>query len=368
MIFLFSDTLYRAGGIETYLHTLALHLYHEGIPFRVVVAEMETCPLLDELVNKGINVYRQRRIPGDRWSVRQQFMLFWLSTQLKEGDWVFCVRWPDPKLYLNTVRTIHRQNAKIAVSWALAPEFYPPLPSHRQNFCQAIAETDAVISVSRCTVGQFQEIYGYQGKVQVVPYHNALFFQKAISLPSDPPWKIGYLGRLDIKQKNLDTLFNAFATVLQNWQQVELHLYGSGPDREKLESLAVTLNIQEKIIFHGGYDHRHDLPNILSDCHFFVYPSRFEGGPCFTLLELMQAGKFCVAARVGGIPDLYEGFPDAGLLVDPNNQEELSEAILKALDWISTGKVNGDLIRDRYLSGFDMTAAHQAWKSALEMN
>lgn len=41
MIFLYSDVLYRADGIETYVYSLALHLHREGIPFRVVVAELE---------------------------------------------------------------------------------------------------------------------------------------------------------------------------------------------------------------------------------------------------------------------------------------------------------------------------------------
>ena len=47
MVFLYSDILYRAGGIETYLHALALHLKRERIPFRVAVAEPGRCPKLN---------------------------------------------------------------------------------------------------------------------------------------------------------------------------------------------------------------------------------------------------------------------------------------------------------------------------------
>jgi glycosyltransferase involved in cell wall biosynthesis len=363
MIFLYSDILYRAGGIETYLHVLALHLHGQNIPFRIVVAELEPCPLLDELQQKGIEIYRQPRVLGDRWLLRQQIMLAWLSTQLKPGDWVFCVRQPMPKLYLKMVRCVHRCRAKIAASWALAPEFSPPIPPSESKFIQAVFETDAVISVSRCTLHQFKEIYEYTGKVFVVPYHNFLFFDRAIDLPSEMPWKIGFIGRLDIRQKNLDILLEALVPVIQKFKTVELHLYGRGSGQRELEALADRLNITEHIVFHGAYDHRKDLPQIMANCHFFVYPSQFEGGPCFTLLEMMQAGRFCVASRVGGIPDLYEGFPSVGLLVSPGNVSELSQGIVTALTKVANGEIDGNAIRDRYFDGFDIASAHQAWVS-----
>ncbi|MDB9446462.1 glycosyltransferase [Anabaena sp. CS-542/02] len=368
MIFLYSDVLYRAGGIETYLHALATHLHQEKIPFCVVVAELESCPLVDELVKIGIHVYRQPRVWGDRWLVRQRLMLAWLGTQLKPGDWVYCVRQPMPQLYLNMVRLVHQRGARIAASWMLAPEFLPPLSPHGQKFCEAVAETDAVISVSQCTVDQFKQIYGYTGKVHVVPYHNLLLFPEIVSLPPSPPWKIGFLGRLDIKQKNLDTLLQAIATLVNNQKPVELHLYGRGADQPQLEKLAEELGITQQVIFHGAYDHRQDLPKIMANCHLFVYPSRFEGGPCFTLLELMQAGRFCVAAKVGGIPDLYEGYPEIGLLVSPDHPEELNQALTIALEKVANGSIDSEKIRARYFSGFDMQSGHRAWTAVINTN
>jgi len=68
MIFLYYDSLsHPGGGIGTYLHALALHLHQEGIPFRVAVSELHRSPLVDELIAKGLSVYRQPRLPGDRW-------------------------------------------------------------------------------------------------------------------------------------------------------------------------------------------------------------------------------------------------------------------------------------------------------------
>lgn len=364
MIFLLSDVLYHSGGIETYLYTLALHLLKEKQAFQVVVSELESCLLINELIEKRISVYRQPRIFGDRWLVRQKVMMIWLMLQLKPGDWVYCVRQPSPSLYLPLVRWVHRRRAKIAVSWALAPEFLPP---DRLEFCQAVAETDVVISVSRCTVDQFKEVYGYTGHVHVVPYHNQLFFSQVVPLPSTPPWKIGFMGRLHLRQKNLDTLLQAFSIVSKAWP-VELHLYGGGTDLDPLKQMAQALEISNRVYFHGTYDHRQDLPSIMANCHFFVYPSRFEGGPCFTLLELMQAGRFCVASRVGGIPDLYADHPEAGLLVSPNDVEDLVRGLSTTLERMANGDIDGKQVRDRYFNGFDMASAHQSWTAALEIN
>ncbi len=364
MVFLYSDMLVRAGGIETYLHALATHLRHEGIPFRVVGAELERCPPLDDLVAEGIDVYRQRRLPGDRWLVRQRVMMRWLAGQLQPGDWVFCVRQPMPPLYLSLARLVHGRGARLAVSWMLAPEFLPPVTP---DFSRAVAETDAVISVSRCTRDQFKSVYGYEGPVQVVPYHNLPLFDAPLPVPSGPPWKIGYIGRLETRQKNLDGLLAAFAPLAREERAVELHVHGGGPDQPALEQQAAASGIADRVCFHGHYDHRRDLPAIMAGCHFLVYPSRFEGGPCFSLLEMLQAGRFCVASDVGGIPDLYAGHPEAGLLIPPDDPAALTDALREALRLARTGALDPGRVRQRYDGNFDLAAAHRAWTAALAL-
>lgn len=371
MIFLYYDSLtYPGGGIGTYLHTLALHLHNENIPFQVVVTEQKPSPIIDELIAKGIKIYRQIRLPGDRWLVTKRVMLAWLGSKLKSGDWVFCLCQPHAPIYLSLVRLVHKHQAKIAVSWFLAPEFWPPLPaivgSYSKEYCQAIAETDAVVSVSKCTTHQFKEVYGYTGIVHVIPYHNFLYFPQAVPLPEGPPWKIGFMGRLEIQQKNLDTLLTAFSQVLNLHPDIELHLYGGGSDQKQLESLAQELDIKDIVHFHGSYDHRIDLPTIVANCHFFVHPSRWEGGPCFSLLEQMQAGRYCVAANVGGIPDLYADHPEAGCLVDCNDSQSISYGLITALTKVERGLIDPDAIRTRYFDGFDISSAHQAWTKVIQ--
>ncbi len=369
MIYLYSDILTQAGGIETYLHALATKLHAEGIPFRVAVSEQRPqeapCEILDDLGAKGIDVYRQPYVPGDRWHVRKRLLMAWLWWQLEPDDWVYCVRQPIPALYLDLVRLVHNRGAKIAASWMFAPEFLVPDPPHYESFCRAVEETDRVISVSECTAHQFEKVYGYEGPVEVVRYHNLPLFDEPVPLPDGPPWRIGYMGRLSIEQKNLDTLLQAFSLLRENGRSVELHFYGDGADEGELEKLALSLGVEASVTFHGRYDHRTDLPDIMAENHVFTYTSNYEGGPCFTLLELLQAGRYVVASPVGGIPDIYDGHPEAGMLVNAEDPDRIADTLGGALRKVKAGKVDPTAIRERYHREFDMAAVHDDWVKAL---
>nr|WP_272507969.1 glycosyltransferase [Salinibacter ruber] len=249
-----------------------------------------------------------------------------------------------------------------------APEFLVPDPPHYESFCRAVEETDRVISVSECTAHQFEEVYGYEGPVEVVRYHNLPLFEEPVPLPDGPPWRIGYMGRLSIKQKNLDTLLQAVHQLRNEGMDVELHLHGDGTDRKKLEKEAQDLEIGDDVIFHGGYDHRTELPEVIGSNHVFTYTSNYEGGPCFTLLELLQAGRYVVASPVGGIPDIYKDHPESGMLVDPEDPVAIAETLRNAIEKLTSGGMNPDRIRARYHQEFDMEAAHEEWRQALNLS
>jgi glycosyltransferase involved in cell wall biosynthesis len=102
--------------------------------------------------------------------------------------------------------------------------------------------------------------------------------------------------------------------------------------------------------------------------HVFTYPSNYEGGPCFTLLELLQAGRYVVAAPVGGIPDIYDGHPEAGQLVDPDDPSVIADTLTMAIEKVREGPVDPRQIRERYTGSFDMETAHEQWIDALDLH
>lgn len=366
MIVLFADILAGFGGIETYLDALARRLQAERRSFRVAVSLNGPTPVIDDLKALGMDVYVQPRVRGDRFHLRQRLLVRHVAKQLQPGDWVFCIRQPMPEIYLALVRAVHSRGAKIAASWMFSPEFLPP-PSGRlgQSFCQAIRETDAVISVSKCAKHQFADVYGYHGEVNVVRYHNRPLFDKAVPMPPMPPFQVGYAGRIDIQQKNLDTLLAAFDLLCEARPDSVLNIHGGGPDEDKLKSLVVRSPVAAKIHIHGRYDLATDMAHIVAQNHVFTYASRFEGGPCFSLLELMQAGRYVVASPVGGIPDLYEGHPEVGALVDLQNPADIAEALEQAARRIERGAIDVLRIRQRYSAEFTEDNAHAQFLEAL---
>lgn len=371
MIYLYSDVLTEVGGVETYLHALGTALVEEGRRFRIAVSEQEPeeapCMLLDEFERKGVDVYRQPYVPGDRWHVRKRLLMLWLWWQLEPGDWVYCVRQPIPALYHDLVRLVHSRGAKIGASWMFAPEFIVPDPPSFDSFCQAVEETDAVVSMSECTTQQFEEVYGYEGPVEVVRLHNLPLFEGAIPLPEGPPWKIGFTGRLSTKQKNLDNILRAFSKLQSAEPNTELNLYGDGPDEDILKELARDLGVRNAVTFHGRYDHRRDLRGIMEENHLFVYASQYEGGPPLTVLEILQAGRYLVTSPVGGIPDVYEGRPHLGLMASPNDVSQIANALQTSVRRIADGKIDPQKVRRHYDNEFDIETVHRKWIDILSI-
>ncbi len=248
MIWLFSDILAGLGGIETYLDALARKLHAEGRPFRIAVSLNGPTPILDDLEALGIKVYRQKRVPGDRFHIRQRLLVRHVARQLKPGDWVYCIRQPMPEIYLPLVRAVHARGARIAASWIFSPQYIPP-PAGRvgRAFCQAVQQTDAVISVSECGKGEFAQVYGHTGKVNVVRYHNRPLFEEAVPMPPLPPFQVGYAGRIDIHQKNLDTLLKAFELLCEKRPDSVLNIHGGGPDEGALRGMVAASPVADRI-------------------------------------------------------------------------------------------------------------------------
>lgn len=368
-IWLFADVLGGFGGIETYLDALARRAYADGLDVRVAVARNGPAPFLDELKSIGIPVYDQKPVLGDRFFIRHRLLIHYVTKSLRPGDWVFCVRQPMPELYLPLVRAVHRRRGRIAASWMFSPEYLPPPPGPvGEDFRRAVAETDLVVSVSECGREQFLKVYGYEGPVAVIRYHNREFLADALPLPDGPPWNFAFLGRVEIEQKNLDTILDAFASVNRRRPDTRFNIYGGGPDIERLKAQADALGIGDAVTLYGRYDHRSDLPRILAANHVFLYASNFEGGPCFSLIELLQAGRFVIASPVGGIPDIYVDRPEAGTLVAPDREAPIAEAMAVALARLEAETIEPAAIRRVYIENFHGEIAHAQWCEALDLN
>jgi glycosyltransferase involved in cell wall biosynthesis len=89
-----------------------------------------------------------------------------------------------------------------------------------------------------------------------------------------------------------------------------------------MERLAHNLGVTEQIRFLG---YQPEPAEILTASDIFLLPSHWEGCPA-SLLEAMAMGRPCIAANVGGIPEIITDKQN-GLLIQPHSPEAITEAV-----------------------------------------
>ena len=133
--------------------------------------------------------------------------------------------------------------------------------------------------------------------------------------------QIIFAGRLS-KEKGIEILLETAAQLPDNYH---LLIAGSGPLEEKVRNLA-----DKKINVHYlGYQAKQNLLSLIRGSDLLVQPS-LEEGISSTLLEAMACGTCILGSNIEGISEIVENNKN-GLLVEPNNSDELLNKILDLL-------------------------------------
>lgn len=139
---------------------------------------------------------------------------------------------------------------------------------------------------------------------------------------SDDTFVIGYVGQL-IKRKNLQSLIKALQVLRQKKVNARVIILGEGSERESLETLASSMDVENFIDFLG---YRTDAISIMKTFDAFVLPSLLEGIPrC--IMEAMAAGVPVVASDIAGNRDIVT-HGETGLLFPALDGQALADALL----------------------------------------
>jgi len=164
------------------------------------------------------------------------------------------------------------------------------------------------------------------------------------------PVKLLWVGRLS-QEKRADRFIRLVAAT-QGRAGEACHgvIAGDGPDRAALEKQAEALGLlPAKIEFRGRVT---DMKPVYQECDILLLTSDREGTPN-VILEGMSAGLPVVATRVGGVPEIVqEG--KAGFLAEPNQEEQLVEALVNLVDNAVLRKDMGQMARANVLSQFSV--------------
>ena len=184
----------------------------------------------------------------------------------------------------------------------------------------ALARADSVVAVSPKMADDLASHGLDQAAITTIENMLALAVPVASGQdwPADP-LRLTFIGRLS-HEKGCDLLLDAMAR-LDRAMPVRLDILGDGEERAALEKQALSLTLEDRVVFHGFVP---DLASHLTG-HAVIAPSRREGLP-MAMIEAAAAGLPIIAARVGGLPRLVdEG--RTGLLVEPQSAEALARAI-----------------------------------------
>ncbi len=124
-----------------------------------------------------------------------------------------------------------------------------------------------------------------------------------------------FAGRL-VGVKGVDVLLRAVSMCRR---ELTLVIAGEGPERGRLEELAVELGVEGRVRFLGWVE---GVGELLAASDVFVLPSYSEGMP-MALIEAMAAGRACVVTDIG----LPVANGDTGLVVRAGDAEELAGAL-----------------------------------------
>lgn len=213
---------------------------------------------------------------------------------------------------------------------------------------RAISVADHILTVSESAKRDIIEYYGLDEKKITVVYNgvNTLpfleeyddTFLESIRKKYNLPQKfILYFGAIR-KHKNLDGLLKSYALLPENIKR-EYHLVITKKN-EDLCILADTLRISEYVHFTRFIEECDKVP-IYKLASLSMFISLYEGFG-IPIIEAQAAGVPVITSNISSMPEVAK---DSAVLVDPNNYEEISNAMLTLL---TTKKISDKMIEKGY--------------------
>jgi glycosyltransferase involved in cell wall biosynthesis len=102
--------------------------------------------------------------------------------------------------------------------------------------------------------------------------------------------------------KGFELGLRAFARFQSQFPAAEYWIIGDGPERKRLEMLALKLHIADKVMFTGAIL-REEVLEKLAECNVLLHPALHESGGWVTL-EAMAAGRPVICLDLGGSAEI----------------------------------------------------------------
>ena len=192
----------------------------------------------------------------------------------------------------------------------------------------------AVIANSQNTRELLEQVGVDRSRIHVI--NPGVDAQRFCAVPRQPDgcFRLLSVGRLQLR-KGHDNVIRAVAALGESCPDLVYDIAGTGEERSKLEELARTLGVEQRVRFLGAVANT-DLPALYASCDVFVLANRqladddLEGfGMVF--LEAAACGRAVLGGNTGGTADAV-AHERNGLLVDASCQDTLTGTIRRLHD------------------------------------
>lgn len=221
------------------------------------------------------------------------------------------------------------------------PEWFVPLHSEKFRFIisKAVKRTDLIIADSNSTKKDIVKFFNINAeKIEVIylaadeiykPIQEKEFIEKTKKKYGIDKKYILFVGTIE-PRKNLVRLLSVFKQIKHHIKDYQLVICGQPGWKTKTFFSKLNSFPEEvkKDIILTGYVPREEQLLLYNGCELFIYPSLYEGFG-LPVLEAMSCGVPVITSNISSLPEVGG---DAVILVNPEDEDEIGNAIIKVLE------------------------------------
>ncbi len=213
----------------------------------------------------------------------------------------------------------------------------------RKIVVNALAHADAVTVLSEITKKEVKRLSGCEAMLVPFGVDLNLFHPKKEKL-NNALLRIGTIRTLSPKY-GVEYLIKAFHRIHATFPNAILEIVGDGPQKKELQNLCASLNISDKVIFHGYINQKNELErylNILQNFDVFAILSILDSETFgVAAVEALASGIPVVATRIGGLTEVVDD-KITGIIVNVKDDEDTANALQLLLTDASLRKIMGE--------------------------
>jgi len=205
--------------------------------------------------------------------------------------------------------------------------------------------------------------YCSSNHISVIPnmIDTGIYYSKSRKFNSQ--YRILYMSKLEYKKGAFDVI-EAVQYVISKFSNVTFLFAGDGPDKDKLQLLCCEHGLEDNVKL-LGYVRDQKKVMFLSRGDLFLFPSHYNEGMPYALIEAMAAGLPVIATSRGGMPEIIEHRVN-GFLVQPQQPKQLAQAINKLLSNKKARREFGKLNRYKAVTEYDINVVCQKFSGLYE--